>query len=56
MAILAGIVAQVLEDQFGQIGPFHGAVGLTTLALLLILGWEENYGEAEGGAVLRADD
>lgn len=48
MAILAGIVAQVLEDQFGQIGPFHGAVGLTALALLLILGWEENYGEAEG--------
>ena len=37
-AILAGIVAQLLEDAFGHIGPFHGAVGLTTLALVLILG------------------
>lgn len=45
MAILAGIVAQVLEDNLGQIGPFQGAVALTALALVLILGWEENYGE-----------
>jgi MFS family permease len=44
MAILAGIVAQLLEDKFGHIGPFQGAVALTVLALLLILGWEENYG------------
>lgn len=48
-AILAGIVAQLLEDAFGHIGPFHGAVGLTSLALLLILGWEENYGEESVG-------
>jgi len=48
-AILAGIVAQLLEDALGHIGPFHGAVGLTTLALLLILGWEENYGEEHKG-------
>jgi MFS family permease len=48
-AVMAGIVAQVLEDFLGQIGPFHGAVGLTTLALLLILGWEENYGEEQRG-------
>ena len=48
-AILAGIVAQLLEDAFGHIGPFHGAVGLTTLALVLILGWEENYGEESVG-------
>jgi MFS family permease len=45
MAILAGIVAQVLEDLFGQIGPFQGAVALTILALILILRWDENYGE-----------
>lgn len=45
MAILAGIVAQVLEDSLGHIGPFQGAVALTVLALLLILPWEENYGE-----------
>ena len=46
MAILAGIVAQLLEDKFGHIGPFQGAVALTVLALILILGWEENYGNA----------
>ena len=45
MAILAGIVAQVLEDLFGHIGPFQGAIALTALALLLVLRWEENYGE-----------
>jgi MFS transporter, MFS domain-containing protein family, molybdate-anion transporter len=49
MAIMAGIVAQFLEDSLGHIGPFQGAVGLTGLALLLILGWEENYGEEHAG-------
>ena len=49
MAIMAGIVAQFLEDSLGQIGPFQGAVALTILALLLILGWEENYGEEHAG-------
>lgn len=49
MAVFAGIVAQVLEDYLGQIGPFQGAVALTTLALLLVLGWEENYGEEQDG-------
>jgi MFS transporter, MFS domain-containing protein family, molybdate-anion transporter len=47
MAILAGIVSQVLEDSFGQIGPFQGAIALTVFALILILSWEENYGEKE---------
>ena len=49
MAIMAGIVAQVLEDSFGHIGPFQGAVALTVLALVLVLGWEENYGEEHAG-------
>jgi MFS transporter, MFS domain-containing protein family, molybdate-anion transporter len=44
-AILAGLVAQALEDAFGHIGPFQGAIALTVLALILILNWEENYGE-----------
>lgn len=48
-AILAGIVAQLLEDAFGHIGPFQGAVALTVLALVLVLGWEENYGEQHTG-------
>lgn len=47
MAILAGIVSQVLEDQLGHIGPFQGAIALTVLALVLVLPWEENYGEQE---------
>lgn len=46
-AILAGIVAQVLEDNLGHIGPFQGAIALTVLALLLVLPWEENYGEKD---------
>jgi hypothetical protein len=88
MAILAGIVAQVLEDLFGHIGrfisyrlkssiivcdfsiiflsqnsiyvhilitiqrhagPFQGAIALTALALLLVMRWEENYGEEDEG-------
>mmetsp|Transcript_8859 Transcript_8859/g.21516 ORF Transcript_8859/g.21516 Transcript_8859/m.21516 type:complete len:478 (-) Transcript_8859:115-1548(-) len=50
MAILAGVIAQLLEDAFGHIGPFQGAIALTALALVLILRWEENYGEAQKGA------
>lgn len=50
MAILAGIVSQLLEDQFGHIGPFQGAIALTVLALLLVLPWEENYGEKQDDA------
>ena len=49
-AILAGIVSQILEDSFGQIGPFQGAIALTVLALLMILSWEENYGESTNSA------
>jgi hypothetical protein len=49
MAILAGIIAQVLEDFFGHIGPFQGAIALTVLALILVLRWEENYGEEKDG-------
>jgi MFS family permease len=48
-AIVAGIVAQVLEDRQGHIGPFQGAVALTALALVMVLGWEENYGEEHVG-------
>lgn len=45
MAVFAGIVAQLLEDELGQIGPFQGAIALTFLAMLFVFGWEENYGE-----------
>ena len=49
MAVVAGIVAQVMEDYLGHIGPFQGAIALTALALLLILRWDENYGEEHAG-------
>jgi len=49
MAIVAGILAQLLEDRLGHIGPFQGAIFLTVVALLLILRWEENYGEEKEG-------
>ena len=49
VAVMAGIVAQVLEDNFGQIGPFQGAIALTALSLILILQWDENYGEEHVG-------
>lgn len=45
MAIAAGIFAQVLEDCFGHIGPFRGAIALTALAMALVTRWDENYGE-----------
>ena len=45
MAIAAGIFAQVLEDFFGHIGPFRGAIALTALAMALVTRWDENYGE-----------
>lgn len=50
MAIVAGIFAQLLEDRLGHIGPFQGAIFLTVVALILILKWEENYGEEKEGA------
>lgn len=49
-AILAGIVSQILEDSLGHIGPFQGAIALTVLALIMILPWEENYGESSNNA------
>lgn len=45
-AILAGIISQILEDSFGHIGPFQGAIALTILALLMVLPWNENYGDS----------
>lgn len=45
MAIVAGILSQLLEDRLGHIGPFQGAIVLTVLALLLVaFTWDENYG------------
>jgi|Transcript_24546 MFS family permease len=43
-AIFAGVLAQFAADAMGEIGPFKCAIGLTALALVFVLGWEENYG------------
>ncbi len=45
VAILAGFIAQVSADFAGDIGPFQVAIALTVVALVLVLRWEENYGE-----------
>ena len=52
LAVLAGIVSHFLETSFklGPIGPFQAAIALTILALLLVLTWEENYGESSSSA------
>jgi len=47
-AIVAGILAQVCADTFGEIGPFQAAIALTALALVFVLFWPENYGGGEG--------
>jgi len=49
MAVCAGILAQLLEDSLGHIGPFQGAIVLTIIALIMILEWDENYGDRKEG-------
>eukprot|EP00930_Biecheleria_cincta_P032052 TRINITY_DN22238_c0_g2_i1.p1 TRINITY_DN22238_c0_g2~~TRINITY_DN22238_c0_g2_i1.p1 ORF type:complete len:451 (+),score=71.13 TRINITY_DN22238_c0_g2_i1:90-1442(+) len=54
-AIIAGILAQVCADAFGEIGPFKAAVALTALALVFVMFWPENYGGKEGGTAEEND-
>eukprot|EP00656_Telonema_subtile_P056198 TRINITY_DN8932_c0_g1_i4.p1 TRINITY_DN8932_c0_g1~~TRINITY_DN8932_c0_g1_i4.p1 ORF type:complete len:383 (-),score=106.51 TRINITY_DN8932_c0_g1_i4:38-1186(-) len=45
VAVLAGVIAQVMADRFGEIGPFQAAIALTVVALAAICAtWDENYG------------
>jgi len=44
-AIISGLLAQLLADQLGEIGPFQAAIAMTVLALFFVLSWEENYGD-----------
>jgi MFS family permease len=46
VAIVAGFIAQISADLVGDIGPFQVAIALTVVALVLVMGWEENYGES----------
>ncbi|KAE9120898.1 hypothetical protein PF010_g7326 [Phytophthora fragariae] len=44
VAVLAGLVAQVAADEFGDIGPFRAAIVVTAIAAAFVLPWSENYG------------
>lgn len=44
VAVVAGLVAQVTADEFGDIGPFRAAVVLTAVAAAFVVSWSENYG------------
>ncbi|GMF11731.1 unnamed protein product [Phytophthora lilii] len=44
VAVIAGLVAQVAADEFGDIGPFRVAVFVTALAAAFVFFWGENYG------------
>ena len=37
-------------DVGGDIGPFQLAIGLTIVSLVLIVTWDENYGDAHGSS------
>jgi hypothetical protein len=43
VAIIAGIMAQIAADRYGEIGPFRLAIAVTVLAAVLITSWPENY-------------
>ncbi|RLN13761.1 hypothetical protein BBJ28_00005176 [Nothophytophthora sp. Chile5] len=44
VAVIAGLVAQVSADYFGEIGPFRVAVLVTAIAAAFVFAWPENYG------------
>ena len=47
LAVLAGVICQVMKDSFGPIGPFKLAIATTATVLSLVLfTWSENYGNA----------
>jgi len=43
-AIVSGMLAHMLAINMGNAGPFKGAVMCTSIALCLVMRWEENYG------------
>jgi MFS family permease len=46
VAVLAGVVAQAAATMYGFAAPFLVAIPCLGLAAFLMLGWEENYGNA----------
>ena len=57
-AIVSGMLAHMLALQFGNTGPFRGAVFSTGVALCLVARWEENYGGKiqDHGSVISGDN
>jgi len=52
-AIISGLLAQLIADRLGEIGPFQAAIAMTVLALFFVVFWDENYGSddtSEGGS------
>ena len=49
LAVIGGLLANALEKPLGlgPIGPFQAAIALTSVALVLVSSWDENYGEVE---------
>jgi MFS family permease len=51
VAVFAGLIAQTLSDNLGEIGPFQAAIALTIVALIAIqFSWTENYGDQKKDA------
>ena len=47
LAVVAGIICQVMKDAYGPIGPFKLAIAVTSsLLALVVFTWNENYGNA----------
>ncbi|KAF1790934.1 Major facilitator superfamily domain [Phytophthora cactorum] len=44
VAVIAGLVAQITADAFGDVGPFRAAVVVTVIAAAFVFSWSENYG------------
>ncbi|KAG3226768.1 hypothetical protein PC129_g2689 [Phytophthora cactorum] len=42
--VIAGLVAQITADAFGDVGPFRAAVVVTVIAAAFVFSWSENYG------------
>merc|ERR1719162_345295 len=43
-AIVSGLLAQLIADRLGEIGPFQAAIAMTILALVFVVFWPENFG------------
>ncbi|EEY65655.1 Major Facilitator Superfamily (MFS) [Phytophthora infestans T30-4] len=44
VAVIAGLIAQITADVFGDIGPFRAVVIVTAIAAAFVFSWSENYG------------